>query len=86
LSLPSTMPSSKFKPFIAHAKCCDSLLLLLKPRVYVACTCLKTAVDAGDGHYHRMNIHEGVEMPRFYSQKKKGSFVMVSGRKKGRKV
>ena len=86
MSLLLTMPSHKFKPFIAHAKCCDSLLLLLKPRVYVSCTCLKTAVDAGDGYYHRLNVHDGVELPRFYYQKKKGSFTMVSRKKKIDKV
>jgi hypothetical protein len=54
----------------------------MKPRVYVSCKCGKTAVDAGDGYYHRLNVHEGVETPRFYYQKKKGSLVMVSRKKK----
>lgn len=71
-----------FKPFIARANCCDSLLLLMKQRVYVSCKCGKTSVDAGDGYYHRLNVIEGVELPRFYYQKKKGSLVMVSRKKK----
>ena len=65
-----------FKGFVARSACCDSLLLLMRPRDYVACSCGKTAVDAGDGHYYRMNIHEGIDPPSFYQQAKKGSLVM----------
>ena len=72
----------KFKPFIAHAMCCDSLLLLMRARAYVSCKCGKTSVDAGDGHYHRLNVHEGIEFPPFYRQQKKGSLVMVRKKKK----
>lgn len=71
-----------FKPFIARSQCCDSLLLLMKPRVYVTCKCKKTSVDAGDGYYHRLNVHEGIGYPIFYRQSKKGSLVMVSRKKK----
>ena len=58
------------------------MLLLMKQRVYVSCKCGKTSVDAGNGYYHRLNVIEGVELPRFYYQKKKGSLVMVSRKKK----
>lgn len=68
--------------FIAHAKCCDSLILLLKPRWYVSCKCGKTSVDAGDGYYHRLNVHEGVEMPPFYWQKKRGDMHLTQKAKK----
>lgn len=72
----------KFKPFVARSKCCESLLLLMRPRFYVSCPCGKTSVDAGNGYYHRLNVHEGVEMPTFYYQKKKGSLVMIPKKKK----
>ncbi len=75
------MTKNAFKPFVAHAKCCDALLLLMRPRAYVTCVCGKTSVDAGDGYYHRLNVHEGVELPPFYWQKKKGSLVMTPKRK-----
>lgn len=77
------MPKNNpFKMFIAHAKCCDTLLLLLKPRWYVSCKCGKTSVDAGDGYYHRLNVHEGVEMPPFYWQKKRGDMLLTRKAKK----
>jgi hypothetical protein len=72
----------KFKPFVAHAQCCDSILLLLRARAYVGCRCGKTSVDAGDGHYHRLNLHEGVPYPPFYYQKKKGDALMVRRKKR----
>lgn len=75
---------SKFKLFVAHAKCCDSLLLLLKPRWYVSCECGKTSVDAGDGYYHRLNVHEGVEPPPFYYQNKRGQMFLKT-KKNGKK-
>lgn len=71
-----------FKPFVARAECCDTLLLLMKPRVYLSCKCGKTSVDAGDGYYHRLNVHEGVALPTFYWQRKKGAMTMVPKRKR----
>lgn len=73
---------NKFKPFIAHSTCCDSLMLMMRPREYVTCVCGATSVDAGNGYYHRMNIKEGVEMPHFYWQRKKGSLLMVRKKKR----
>lgn len=74
---------NKFKPFIARSNCCDTLLMLLRPRAYVTCKCGKTAVDAGDGLYYRMNVEGGVRVPTFYSQKKKGDKVMVPNKRIG---
>jgi len=74
-----------FKMFIAHAKCCDSLILLLKPRWYVSCKCGKTSVDAGDGYYSRLNVAEGVEYPSFYKQKKSVNFFLENTNGKKRK-
>jgi len=54
----------------------------MKPRVYVTCKCKKTSVDAGDGYYHRLNVHEGIGYPTFYRQSKKGSLMMVSRKKR----
>ena len=71
-----------FKPFIAHSQCCDSLLLLMRPRMYVSCKCGATAVDAGNGLYHRLNVKEGVQLPPFYYQNKKGSLIMVRKKKR----
>lgn len=73
-----------FKPFVARAECCDTLLLLMKPRVYLSCKCGKTSVDAGDGYYHRLNVHEGVALPVFYWQTKKGAMIMAPKRKKAK--
>lgn len=73
---------SKFKPFVAHAQCCDSILLLLRPRAYVGCKCGKTSVDAGDGYYHRLNVHDGVALPPFYWQRKKGDAVLLRKKKR----
>jgi hypothetical protein len=72
----------KFKPFVAHAQCCDSILLLLRARAYVSCKCGKTSVDAGDGYYHRLNVHEGVSLPLFYWQRKKGDTVLLRKKKR----
>lgn len=74
--------SEKFKPFIAHATCCDSLMLMMRPRAYVSCKCGGTSVDAGNGFYHRLNVKEGIQLPPFYWQAKKGSLLMVRKKKK----
>ena len=78
----TTSHKTKFKPFVAHAMCCDTMLLLVRPRAYVTCKCKWTSVDAGDGHYFRTNVHQEALPPVFYWQKKKGSMVMS---RKGRK-
>ena len=77
-----TKSDLKFKMFIAHAVCCDSLILLLRPRAYVSCKCGNTSVDAGDGYYHRINTKHSTPIPKFYRQPKKGVFYMVTKTKK----
>lgn len=64
------MSDAKFKPFAVHAKCCDSILILARPRAYVACKCEKTAIDAGDGFYWRMNLDESAPRPAFYQARR----------------
>jgi hypothetical protein len=71
-----------FKGFIALTSCCDSLLILMRPRAYVECSCGRTSVDAGDGYYYRLNLHEGIDAPKFYQQAKKGSLVMKPTKKR----
>ena len=54
----------------------------MRPRMYVSCKCGATAVDAGNGLYHRLNVKEGVQLPPFYYQNKKGSLIMVRKKKR----
>jgi hypothetical protein len=66
-----------FKPFIARARCCDSLLMLFRPRQYTECQCGKTSVDAGDGGYWRMNVVDSAPLPLIYSQEDRGRPIMT---------
>ena len=78
------MPNKKitFKPFVVRSGCCDSILLLIRPKIYLTCKCGNTSIDAGDGYYMRTNIVEGTPLPIYYRQPKKGSYVMVARPKK----
>jgi len=60
-----------FKPFIVRTACCDSLLLMTRPRVYVTCSCGATAVDAGNGYYHRINTPHSLDILTFYRPTRK---------------
>lgn len=50
--------------------------------MYVSCKCGRTSVDAGDGLYSRVNSHDGIPLPKYYKQSKKGSLVMTSKQSK----